>query len=112
MPLEIAAYTPSKDPASKTVAEFCVHISEWDLSFAKMKLIRTLKGNLFVSGPSYKITMSDGKDEFRPYWAFGRDTNRRFMDSVLKLVNEYIEKTYGPAQAQPTPQTHDEEIPF
>lgn len=95
MTLEITYYTRSKDSSSKTVAEFGVRVVEWDITFDKMKLVRSSKGNLFVSAPSYKAQKPDGSDEYKPYWFLSEDKKRRFFDTALKTVNEYIEKNFA-----------------
>jgi hypothetical protein len=105
MTLEITYYTRSKDSSSKTVAEFGIRVVEWDITFDKMKLIRSSKGNLFVSAPSYKAQKPDGSDEYKPYWFMSEEKKRRFFDTALKTVNEYIEKNFSnqPAERSETP---------
>lgn len=93
--MEILYYFPNKDEASKTVGEFGIRIPEWDLSFYKMKLIRTLKGHLFVSGPSFKHTDPSGTEEYRSYWEFSKVRKTKFNDSALAALKEYYEKKYG-----------------
>lgn len=105
--MEITYYFKSKDPESKIVAEFGLKIPKWDITFTKMKLIRTLNGQLFVSGPSYESKDKEGNKVYRNYWYFGKDTGIRFKEKVLKTVQEYIEKTFG---KQETPK--GEYIPY
>ena len=103
MAIEIIYYYKSKDPQSKVVGEFGVRIPEWGLTFHKMKLIRALNGNLFATAPSYKYTDKDGKEVYKEYWMFEKETGRRFFDSVLKAVKEHIDKTFG-SEPKPEPQ--------
>lgn len=105
--MEITYYFKSKDPESKVVAEFGLKIPEWDLTFAKMKLVRTLNGNLFVAGPSYEGKDKDGQKIYRDYWHFGKDTSIRFKEKVLKTVQEYIEKNFGKQEVKKS-----EDIPY
>jgi len=93
--MEITYYFKSKDRESKIVAEFGVKIPEWDLTLTKLKLIRTLNGSLFVAGPSFKGKDKDGKETYKDYWYFGKDTGARFKETVLKLVNEHMEQKFG-----------------
>ncbi len=110
MTVEITYYFKSKDTDSKIVATFGIKIPEWDLYFNDMKLIKTLNGGLFVAGPSHKYTDKEGKDQYKNYWHFGKENNKRFMETVLKEVQKYIEKEFG---NQKTPmKIYDEEAPF
>jgi hypothetical protein len=93
--MEITYYAKSKDPLNKIVAEFGLKIPEWDLYFSKMKLIRTAKGHLFVSAPSYKYQDKENKDVYKEYWFFGKETSKKFFEQALEIVQAHIEKTYG-----------------
>jgi len=93
--MEITYYFKSKDKDSRIVAEFGVKIPEWDLYFSKMKLIRTLNGNLFIAAPSFKGKDKDGKEVYKDYWWFGKDTGARFKEKVLILVQDYIKEKFG-----------------
>jgi len=105
--MEITYYFKSKDPESKIVAEFGLKIPEWDLTFSKMKLVRTLNGGLFVAGPSYEGKDKDGQRIYRDYWYFGKDTGARFKEKALKTVQEYIEKNFGRQEVKKS-----EDIPY
>ena len=91
MPIEITYCIPSKDPASKNIAEFGIRIPEWDLTFVKLKLIKGMNDRQFIGTPSYKVQMEVGKDEFKAYWFFGDATKRKFTETVLKAINEYMD---------------------
>jgi len=93
--MEITYYFKSRDPESKIVGEFGLKIPEWDLYFSKMKVIRTLNGGLFIAGPSFKGKDKDGKEIYKDYWWFGKDTGARFKEKVLKLVEDYIKEKFG-----------------
>jgi len=103
--MEITYYFKSKNPESKIVATFGLKILKWDLTFTNMKLIKPLNGGLFVAGPNYESKDKEGNKQYRDYWYFGKDTGARFKEKVLKLVEEYIEKNFGPEKLGQLPTT-------
>jgi uridine kinase len=101
--MEVLYVWPNKDSSSKTVAEFGICIPEWDLTFNKMRLVKTLNGNIFVSAPSYKCTSREGKEEYKEYFAFGKSTKSRFNQTVLEAVKAFIEKNNIQLNIQESP---------
>ena len=88
-----------------------MRVSEWGLTFSKMKLIRGMNGNLFVCSPSYRADKNDPKSEYKPYWSFDKEKSRRFTDNVLKVIEEFIKTNYS----DPLPKQElklDKELPF
>lgn len=90
--MEILYFWPSRDPQDKVIGEFGLKIPEWDLTFHKMKLIRTLNGGHFVAGPTYKHKAKDGKEEYREYWSFGKNMKARFTEKAMEALKEYLKK--------------------
>jgi len=99
----------------KTIkASFAVHIPEWSLTLNKMTLIETPNGT-FVSPPSEKYE-KDGETKYAPYFSFDKNAYKRFYESVLKKVNEYM--AANPRQGDPMdrppalPPLTDDDLPF
>ena len=93
--MEIIYYYPFEKDSDKVLGEFGIRIPEWDLTFYKMKLIRTLNGTLFIASPSYKFKNKEEKEEYRPYWDFSKNTKARFQEKALVALKEFYEKKYG-----------------
>jgi|HubBroStandDraft_4_1064222.scaffolds.fasta_scaffold01225_16 hypothetical protein len=72
-------------PGSHTVAIFSVYIPESQLTIHKMRLIRSKKGVLFLTLPSYRSEQTDPtqKPVYLPYFQFSQE--KREKDSIRKL---------------------------
>lgn len=87
--MEITYYFKNKNQEGKIHAEFGLRIPEWDMNLEKLKVVKTLNGHRFIAGPSYKFVDKEGKEQYKDYWRFGKETSRRFQEHVLKLVEEH-----------------------
>ena len=73
--MEIRNFRPVNHATIK--ANFNVYIEKWDLYLNKMVLLQTSKGK-FVSSPSDRYE-KDGETKYFPYYAFGKDSNKKFL---------------------------------
>jgi len=114
MAFEITYYHKETDPNSKIVAEFGIKVPKWELSFDKIKLIRSQHGKLFIAPPSFKTdeTNAYGKPVYKPYWKFSPETQSRFIASLMPLIEDHI-KTYFSDDMPPSALSgEDEDVPF
>ena len=106
--MEIRNFRPVKHDTIK--ANFNIYIEEWDLYLNKMVLLQTAKGK-FVSSPSDRYE-KDGETKYFPYYAFGKDSNKKFQDKVMDLIKVNIEEMEGVAPDVKHEREFAEDLPF
>lgn len=99
-------------------ANFNIYIEKWDLYLNKMTLINTGTAK-FVSSPSEKYE-KDGETKYFPYFAFGKDSSKKFQEKVMELLKPHLEKLVNSSddandqeRHQPTQQDYaQDDLPF
>ncbi len=77
-------------PSSPTVATFDIYFHAWEMTFHKVKLVKTKKGRMFVALPTWCELLEDGTKKFHPYILFSEKKTDGFQKSVLDLLSEFI----------------------
>lgn len=89
--MEILNYD-EQPPTGNVVAIFSVRLPAAAMTFHKIKLIRSKKGNLFISLPSYAVdSMSEfGKKEYHPYVEMDEERKKEFQNKVLEAIKPFV----------------------
>lgn len=93
--MEILNYD-EKNASSSVLAEFSIYWGpQYGMTFHKWKLIRSKRGDLFVTGPSYSTEVMDGfvpKKEWHQMIEFSKEKNSAFQKKVLELLEPFMRK--------------------
>lgn len=107
--MEIRNFRPVDHETIK--ANFNVYIKQWDLYLNKMVLLYTSNGK-FVSSPSEKYE-KDGETKYFPYFAFGKDSNKKFQEKIMELLKPYMESIVSSMDDEPKQQDYaQDDLPF
>lgn len=106
MTVEILEFTPGKSPS--VAAEVKVHLPKMHLTLARVKIIKSKAGNMFVAAPAYK--QDQDSEEWCSYFTWGDAANKAFGVEVLEACQPYLANINNP-DATPPPMA-DDSIPF
>lgn len=84
--MDILNYRQSDNPP--VIATFTAYIPAIKLFIHKLKVVRSKKGHLFISYPSYMEQQSDEK-KYLPYFEFDSDRKKEFENQVLQKINAH-----------------------
>ena len=75
---------------SSVVAEFSIYYDNIKRADHFVKIIKSKKGNLFVSLPTRKITDEYGQEKYAPIVEIYEDVKRDFSKAVLELAEPLL----------------------
>lgn len=90
--MEILNYD-EQPPGGSSIAVFSVRLPQAGMTFHKIKLIRSKKGNLFLSLPSYGESDPNdpfGKKTYHPYVEMTLDRKTDFQKKVLEALEPFL----------------------
>lgn len=81
--MEILNYVVSENPP--TIATFSVHIPALKLHLHKLRVMRSKKGHIFISYPSW-MEDQHGTKKYFPYLEFEIEKKKEFEAKVFELL--------------------------
>jgi hypothetical protein len=67
--------------------------AQFGLTFRNWKLIRSKKGNLFITGPSYSEVQHNGDKKWLPFIDFNKEKKESFEKKVLEALGPFLEQS-------------------
>lgn len=89
MSMQIINYTDTIGHPS-VIGEFDLYFPAWEMTLSKLRVIRTKKGGLFVTFPSWCEKFEDGSKKFHPYISFSDKKSGDFQKAVKILLNDFL----------------------
>jgi len=75
-------------PGGNVIATFDAYFEELQLTIHKIKLIRTKKGALIISTPSYSVEQEFEK-KWHPYFEFSEQKQKEFYAESYKQLKNF-----------------------
>lgn len=101
MAVEISNFN-RMDDGGAVLAEFSVYMPKMFLQLNKVRVIRSKKGDLFVTAPAFKK-----EEDWIPYFRWGDAATKAFNLQVMDAVKPLLEGEPPPKQ-----ENVDHDIPF
>lgn len=76
-------------PGQAVIATFDVYLPKMQLNLRNFRLIKSKKGHLFVTPPSFKDKSLDG-ERWIPLIEFSRDKQKEFLNKILGRLKAEI----------------------
>lgn len=88
MTLSITYYHKAEEKGLR-LATFGIHIKEWALNINNFAILKRETTPWFIAPPAFKNKKTD---TWENTIFFDSDMHKRFMDSVRRVLEEYLEK--------------------
>lgn len=80
-------------PGGSVLSEFSISFyPQKKVIYHKWKLMRSKKGALFISGPSFSVVEDDGTKSWHPMIEMEKEEKEDFQKKVLALLQPFIAK--------------------
>lgn len=70
------------------VAEFDLYMPTSNMTFHKLKVVRSKKGGIFIGLPTWGEKLEDGTKKYHPYISFSKAKNESFQKAVIDKLKE------------------------
>lgn len=87
--MEILNYE-EQSPHSPVIGVFSVRLPAAKMIFHRLKLIRSKKGNLFVSFPAFSTNDEFGEKKYTPFIEMDKDKSAEFQTKVLEALKPFL----------------------